>query len=49
MSPYMSHNQDNAVYDLFAVVNHYGNILAGHYTAYALSLDEDENVEVGKR
>ena len=30
----MEENQD-AVYDLFAVVNHYGGILYGHYTAFA--------------
>lgn len=26
--------QKDAVYELFAVVNHFGSLLSGHYTAY---------------
>ena len=28
-------DEEDAVYELFAVVNHYGGILYGHYTAFA--------------
>lgn len=36
MSPYVLHNPNNEsfVYDLIAVSNHYGELGAGHYTAY---------------
>ena len=57
LSPYLSTTvasgpDAGAVYDLFAVVNHYGSILYGHYTAFARcpANDADNNREnlVGK-
>ena len=30
-----SKNQQNLIYDLFAVTNHFGSLNCGHYTAYA--------------
>lgn len=57
LSPYLSTTvvsgpDAEAVYDLFAVVNHYGSILYGHYTAFARcpANDADNNREnlVGK-
>ncbi|XP_046440466.1 ubiquitin carboxyl-terminal hydrolase 19-like [Daphnia pulex] len=36
LSPYLSSiTEHGAVYDLYAVVNHYGGILYGHYTSFA--------------
>ena len=36
LSPYLSSiSEHGAVYDLYAVVNHYGGILYGHYTSFA--------------
>ncbi len=34
-------NEPPAVYDLYGVINHYGGILGGHYTAYARTPDTD--------
>ena len=36
MSPYFGQNSHDceAVYDLYSVINHHGDILGGHYTAY---------------
>eukprot|EP00887_Chlorella_sp_A99_P007535 scaffold2.g7535.t1 len=41
MQPYLMRQQD-AMYDLFAVSNHYGGLGGGHYTAYAKLLDSEE-------
>ncbi len=35
-----THNHVPAIYDLFAVTNHYGRLGAGHYTAFARSWNE---------
>lgn len=35
-----THDQVPAIYDLFAVTNHYGRMGAGHYTAFARSWNE---------
>ena len=35
-------DQVPAIYDLFAVVNHFGRMGFGHYTAFARKWDEDE-------
>ena len=35
MSPFFQ--GEDGIYDLFAVINHYGNVGYGHYTAYAKS------------
>lgn len=34
--------QQPPVYDLYAVINHYGGMIGGHYTAYA-RLPSDKN------
>lgn len=34
--------QQRPVYDLYAVINHYGGMIGGHYTAYA-RLPSDKN------
>lgn len=54
LSPYLSSTQteNGAVYDLYAVVNHFGGILYGHYTAFArcpaATSDKNQNDVVGK-
>ena len=53
--PYMStsaldgNQSPSATYDLFAVVNHYGNLFHGHYTAYAQCLGptDDAKPDIG--
>jgi Ubiquitin carboxyl-terminal hydrolase len=53
--PYMSpsaldaNQSPSATYDLYAVVNHYGNLFSGHYTAYAQCLGPtgDDKPEIG--
>ena len=32
-------NEPPPIYDLYGVINHYGGILGGHYTAYARTPD----------
>ena len=32
-------NGVSTVYDLYAIVNHFGNLNGGHYTAYAKNPD----------
>lgn len=42
--------QQPPIYDLYAVINHYGGMIGGHYTAYA-RLPSDKNSQrsdVGK-
>lgn len=42
--------QQAPIYDLYAVINHYGGMIGGHYTAYA-RLPSDKNSQrsdVGK-
>lgn len=34
--------QQPPIYDLYAVINHYGGMIGGHYTAYA-RLPSDKN------
>ncbi|TRY90639.1 hypothetical protein DNTS_003701 [Danionella cerebrum] len=38
-------NQQPPVYDLYAVINHYGGMIGGHYTAYA-RLPSDKNSQL---
>lgn len=53
LSPYLSQSvgSGNAVYDLIGVVNHYGGIISGHYTAFARcpSVDDNQPDEIGWR
>ena len=35
MAPFLVGPRHNAVYDLYAVANHYGGLGGGHYTAHA--------------
>ena len=46
MSPYVLHNpnKESLVYDLIAVSNHYGELGAGHYTAYAKNFQSNNNL-----
>lgn len=52
MSKYVSHNSNSdfvqdqipAMYDLFAVTNHFGRLGFGHYTAFARSWDEQRGM-----
>jgi uncharacterized UBP type Zn finger protein len=37
---YVKNSENNFLYDLFAVINHNGNISSGHYTSYCLNEDE---------
>jgi len=53
LSPYRLCQSSCAVYDLFAVSNHYGELGGGHYTAYAKNINDnswlcfdDSNVSV---
>ncbi|KAG1650457.1 Ubiquitin carboxyl-terminal hydrolase 19 [Nymphon striatum] len=40
VSPFIESSDGNpAIYDLFAVVNHSGNMIGGHYTSYARCID----------
>ena len=32
-------NEPSPIYDLYGVINHYGGILGGHYTAYSRTPD----------
>lgn len=38
----MKDEMQQPVYDLYAVINHYGGMIGGHYTAYA-RLPSDKN------
>ena len=40
MNNYMTNNNENNIYDLFAVANHYGTLTYGHYTAYCKNYDD---------
>ncbi len=42
-------NNENYVYDLHAVVIHLGGVTSGHYFAYTLHEEENEEKEKGKR
>lgn len=54
LSPYFTgsgpHDAQMPVYDLYAVVNHYGGILGGHYTSFVRCADltDSRRNEVGK-
>ena len=37
----MSNKNENNIYDLFAVANHYGTLNYGHYTAFCKNFDDD--------
>ena len=39
-------NEPPPIYDLYGVINHYGGILGGHYTAYSRTPDtRNSNVD----
>ena len=38
-------NDNNCVYDLYAVINHFGGIMGGHYTAYARLPAESDSAQ----
>ena len=39
-------NEPPPIYDLYGVINHYGGILGGHYTAYSRTPDtHNSNVD----
>lgn len=46
MSPYYVNkvptDEPTPVYDLYGVVNHYGGIMGGHYTAYTRCVDHKD-------
>lgn len=52
LSPYTKIGADKSppVYDLYAVVNHYGGILGGHYTSFVRTPDARDPTknELGK-
>lgn len=54
LSPYLlgkGHDHEpHPLYDLYAVVNHYGGILGGHYTSFVKCCDttDPKKSEVGK-
>jgi hypothetical protein len=52
MAPYFVHavpeGEPHPVYDLYGIVNHYGGIMGGHYTAYTRCVNDIGANEVGK-
>ena len=51
VSPYMVEGaESSAMYDLYGVVNHYGSMIGGHYTAYVRSPQAGDTAksQVGK-
>lgn len=38
-------NEPPPVYDLYGVINHFGSILGGHYTAFARTTDVHGGVD----
>ena len=44
MSPFLGSacRPGEAIYDLYSVINHHGNILGGHYTAYGCCSDDGD-------
>lgn len=48
MAPYMCPNHKNGnqapIYDLYAVINHYGGLLGGHYTTFARTRYNNEDL-----
>ena len=45
-SVFNSDGQNEAVYDLYAVVNHIGDSFNGHYTAFARSFDDSLGMSI---
>ena len=42
LNPYiLSKNDNKNIYDLFGIINHYGSLGGGHYTAFAKNFQEN--------